>query len=90
MWWAAGSVISGLAVCGLLYRIVTLVYGKLHSCASWPAATVFRNSIALLVIAHPDDESMFFTPTMRALITSGWRLHVLCISRGKFRDQCLF
>ncbi|VFQ94413.1 unnamed protein product [Cuscuta campestris] len=36
----------------------------------------------LLVIAHPDDESMFFTPTINHLISKGHNLHILCISTG--------
>ncbi|KAI8022379.1 N-acetylglucosaminyl-phosphatidylinositol de-N-acetylase [Camellia lanceoleosa] len=37
---------------------------------------------ALLVIAHPDDESMFFTPTVNYLTSRGHNLHILCISTG--------
>ncbi|XP_047307687.1 N-acetylglucosaminyl-phosphatidylinositol de-N-acetylase-like [Impatiens glandulifera] len=36
----------------------------------------------LLVIAHPDDESMFFTPTINYLISLGHNLHILCLSNG--------
>ncbi|XP_051117309.1 probable N-acetylglucosaminyl-phosphatidylinositol de-N-acetylase [Andrographis paniculata] len=36
----------------------------------------------LLVIAHPDDESMFFAPDIGYLISQGHNLHVLCISTG--------
>jgi N-acetylglucosaminylphosphatidylinositol deacetylase len=35
-----------------------------------------------LVIAHPDDECMFFTPTVAHLVASGWQVHVLCLSSG--------
>ena len=31
---------------------------------------------ALLVTAHPDDETMFFTPAVRALMRKGTQLHV--------------
>lgn len=37
-----------------------------------------------LVIAHPDDEAMFFVPTIVALQSSGVRVHVLCLSDGNF------
>lgn len=47
-----------------------------------PIAT--RN--ALIVTAHPDDECMFFGPTIRALSSSKHRLHVLCLSTGIFLD----
>lgn len=36
----------------------------------------------LLVIAHPDDESMFFGPTILFLASEGHNLHVLCMSTG--------
>ncbi|CAI5438396.1 unnamed protein product [Caenorhabditis angaria] len=38
----------------------------------------------LLIIAHPDDETMFFSPTIRALVNAGHRIFVLCISNGNF------
>uniref|UniRef100_A0A6P3ZUA8 N-acetylglucosaminylphosphatidylinositol deacetylase n=1 Tax=Ziziphus jujuba TaxID=326968 RepID=A0A6P3ZUA8_ZIZJJ len=36
----------------------------------------------LLVIAHPDDESMFFSPTINYLTSRGHNLHILCLSIG--------
>ncbi|KAK3231982.1 hypothetical protein Dsin_003863 [Dipteronia sinensis] len=36
----------------------------------------------LLVIAHPDDESMFFSPTINYLISRGHNVHILCMSTG--------
>lgn len=36
----------------------------------------------LLVVAHPDDESMFFSPTISYLTSRGYNLHVLCLSIG--------
>ncbi|XP_052175190.1 uncharacterized protein LOC127790021 isoform X2 [Diospyros lotus] len=36
----------------------------------------------LLVIAHPDDESMFFTPTINYLMSRRHNLRMLCISTG--------
>ncbi|XP_074307142.1 uncharacterized protein LOC141642281 isoform X1 [Silene latifolia] len=36
----------------------------------------------LLVIAHPDDESMFYTPTINYLTSRGHDIHVLCLSTG--------
>lgn len=38
----------------------------------------------LLVIAHPDDETMFFSPTIRELVSAGIRIYVLCLSTGNF------
>ncbi|XP_042503549.1 N-acetylglucosaminyl-phosphatidylinositol de-N-acetylase-like isoform X2 [Macadamia integrifolia] len=36
----------------------------------------------LLVIAHPDDESMFFLPVIFYLTSKGHNLHLLCMSTG--------
>lgn len=36
----------------------------------------------LLVIAHPDDECMFFSPTVINLTANGNRVSVLCLSNG--------
>ncbi|KAL5216269.1 hypothetical protein ABZP36_007670 [Zizania latifolia] len=36
----------------------------------------------LLVLAHPDDESMFFTPTILFLKSKGHNIHILCMSQG--------
>ncbi|CAN0239261.1 unnamed protein product, partial [Ascophyllum nodosum] len=37
-----------------------------------------------VVIAHPDDESMFFTPALSTLKQQGKRVLVLCLSSGNF------
>ena len=39
---------------------------------------------ALLVTAHPDDESMFFMPTILELRARGWRVGLLCLSNGDY------
>ena len=44
----------------------------------------FRDAKAVLfVTAHPDDETMFFAPTILNLIASGISVHLLCLSNGK-------
>ncbi|KAK3242167.1 hypothetical protein CYMTET_48125 [Cymbomonas tetramitiformis] len=35
-----------------------------------------------LITAHPDDESMFFAPTIVSLIAAGLPVHILCLSTG--------
>jgi len=37
---------------------------------------------ALILTAHPDDEVMFFTPTILALLDAGWEVDALCLSNG--------
>ncbi|KAG7394937.1 N-acetylglucosaminyl-phosphatidylinositol de-N-acetylase [Phytophthora boehmeriae] len=46
---------------------------------------------ALLVTAHPDDESMFFLPLVNSLQQQNtgdygeiWQIHLLCLSRGNY------
>jgi N-acetylglucosaminylphosphatidylinositol deacetylase len=44
------------------------------------APSGWRN--VLLVTSHPDDESMFFGPTIQTLHRLGAHVHVLCLSNG--------
>ena len=41
-------------------------------------------SIHVLVIAHPDDESMFFIPTIKSLIHAGKTVWCLCLTTGDY------
>ena len=38
----------------------------------------------LLVTAHPDDECMFFTPSVRHFVSKGDRVDLLCLSTGNY------
>jgi len=38
----------------------------------------------LLVVAHPDDESMFFSPTICSLLEQQQTIHILSLSNGNF------
>ncbi|XP_050251814.1 uncharacterized protein LOC126698550 isoform X1 [Quercus robur] len=42
----------------------------------------FQKRNVLLVVAHPDDESMFFSPTISYITARGHNLHILCLSIG--------
>jgi N-acetylglucosaminylphosphatidylinositol deacetylase len=44
---------------------------------------------ALLLTAHPDDEVMFFAPTLMALVAAGWEVSGLCLSTGERGDVAL-
>nr|KAF6284010.1 phosphatidylinositol glycan anchor biosynthesis class L [Pipistrellus kuhlii] len=46
-----------------------------------------RGGRALLVIAHPDDEAMFFAPTLLGLARLGRQLFLLCFSAGNYYNQ---
>jgi hypothetical protein len=43
-----------------------------------------ESKTALILTAHPDDEVMFFTPTILALLAAGWEVGGLCLSNGQF------
>ncbi len=43
-----------------------------------------KASRVLLVIAHPDDEVMFFTPLLRYLQSTSAIVSILCLSDGNF------
>lgn len=42
-----------------------------------------ESKTALVLTAHPDDEVMFFTPTILALLAAGWEVGALCLSNGE-------
>ncbi|GMT28444.1 hypothetical protein PFISCL1PPCAC_19741, partial [Pristionchus fissidentatus] len=45
------------------------------------------SSRLLLIIAHPDDETMFFSPLIRNALRCGSRVFVLCLSSGDFYGE---
>ena len=49
---------------------------------------ILRNKRICLLIAHPDDEAMFFSPTVAALTAPelGNHLSILCFSSGRHRS----
>ena len=42
------------------------------------------NTIFVFVFAHPDDESMFFLPTIRSLVDAGQTVWFLCLTTGNY------
>ncbi|CAH1435175.1 unnamed protein product [Lactuca virosa] len=66
----------------------------LHS-SFYPNQSPFLNNNAgsiqkknvLLVIAHPDDESMFFSPTINQLTSRGHNVHILCMSTDVRKEE---
>mmetsp|Transcript_2853 Transcript_2853/g.6065 ORF Transcript_2853/g.6065 Transcript_2853/m.6065 type:complete len:328 (+) Transcript_2853:34-1017(+) len=47
-------------------------------------ATTTLPPIFVLVFAHPDDESMFFLPTIRSLVDAGQTVWFLCLTSGGY------
>jgi len=42
------------------------------------------NSCVLVLTAHPDDEVMFFAPTIMSLADKGYKIALVCLSAGDF------
>lgn len=47
-----------------------------------PRSNIINQPKALLVTAHPDDELMFFYPTIDNLIKNNVEIHILCLTNG--------
>ncbi|XP_024535171.1 N-acetylglucosaminyl-phosphatidylinositol de-N-acetylase-like isoform X1 [Selaginella moellendorffii] len=82
---AGGVALAILSGSVLLLVLLSLpVAGYFFSPRSLPQGTnAARKRNVLLVIAHPDDESMFFGPTLLGLASTGaYNVRVLCLSSG--------
>ena len=68
-------------VLALLLPIVLWLYTSYMSSTAFPT---LRGKRICLLIAHPDDEAMFFGPTVLALADPdlGNHLKILCLSNG--------
>lgn len=83
---AAGPWGWGLAMLLLLLLAVLRCAARRQRSRSAAGSTVVSRDdgvSALLVTAHPDDEVMFFAPTLLCLGRAGARLAVLCCSAGE-------
>lgn len=83
---ASGSNGGGILTFFLLLVVVPLllyVYTAAVAAAQFPQ---LRNKRICLLIVHPDDEAMFFAPTVLALARAetGNHVKILCLSSGGF------
>lgn len=67
-------------LCPAALSLVALLCYIFTRFSRWPGKSP---ASALVVIAHPDDETMFFVPSIRALIEHGTSVHILCLSTGQ-------
>ncbi|KAG8590603.1 hypothetical protein GDO81_006807 [Engystomops pustulosus] len=74
-----------------LVAVITVLWWV---CSSWREAVCGRGAALLpgvraplLLIAHPDDECMFFAPTILTLVQGQRPLSVLCCSTGNYYNQ---
>eukprot|EP00960_Hanusia_phi_P067688 766680-Hanusia_phi.AAC.8 len=75
-WWIGAVVVAAIAV-----SIMRIIF-KVRSQEAFIRNFKEEGDI-LLVIAHPDDEAMFFTPTILALKDSV-KIHVMSLSNGDY------
>ncbi|KAI0103119.1 LmbE-like protein [Hypoxylon sp. NC0597] len=75
--------LSTLPTLGVLAVVLPLLYIYTASVAQMRLPTL-RNKRICLLIAHPDDEAMFFAPTVLALTRpdNGNHVKILCLSSG--------
>ncbi|XP_056415198.1 N-acetylglucosaminyl-phosphatidylinositol de-N-acetylase [Hyla sarda] len=78
----------------LAVAVVVLVAVLWWLCSSWRDAVCSRAvgllpgvRAPLLLIAHPDDECMFFAPTIFGVLQGQRPLSVLCCSTGNYYNQ---
>lgn len=71
------------------YAFLQLTANSTNSARSSRSTDQLRKKRVCLVIAHPDDECMFFGPIVRALTRpcSHNQLYVLCLTTGNFYGQ---
>lgn len=60
----------------LIAWCLKLILSRSSSSSEWP------NRTTLLITAHPDDECMFFAPTIIHLLSLDQKLILLCLSEG--------
>jgi N-acetylglucosaminylphosphatidylinositol deacetylase len=66
-----------------LFVLLFIIYPRFYF---FPKISKSRD-VVLLVIAHPDDESMFYLPSIRAFKNSGYRIALLCLTNGNGNDS---
>ena len=78
-----------IAVIGILFLAIILEYLKKAKTEYMFEVSDIKKDLPLvgsviLIIAHPDDEIMFWTPTISALISYNIPMKILCLSNGNY------
>ncbi|XP_020975578.1 probable N-acetylglucosaminyl-phosphatidylinositol de-N-acetylase isoform X2 [Arachis ipaensis] len=88
--------IASLILVTWIVSLFTILILSFFPFTNLRAAPLRKRNNVLLVIAHPDDESMFFTPTINFLTSRRHNVQVLCLSigdadgKGNIRKKELF
>lgn len=70
----------------VLYELVCLLFFYMVTVRMRTKGKLFPNvRRVLLITAHPDDECMFFGPTIMKLQQEGSQIFLLCLSTGMFK-----
>lgn len=65
--------------------VTSLLLYAYHSLVHYQRSVPFTANNVLLLTAHPDDECMFFGPTLTSLrALTNVNIHVLCLSTGDY------
>ncbi|XP_048751723.2 N-acetylglucosaminyl-phosphatidylinositol de-N-acetylase-like [Ostrea edulis] len=67
----------------ILSLILYMFVGFLKNLSITPKVPISVQKV-LIITAHPDDECMFFSPTIQSFVNSGHFVHVLCLSNGNY------
>ncbi|OXA38123.1 N-acetylglucosaminyl-phosphatidylinositol de-N-acetylase [Folsomia candida] len=87
-----------ILIYSIIYTVTFLTWGKRSSpglwgwkgvCSKRRVTTTTKKCRVLLAIAHPDDEVMFFGPTILNLLRDGHSVYILCFSYGDSEGQGL-
>ena len=80
---------TSISVFGILLLGIIIQYLKSKKINSMFEVNNIKNELSsigsvLLIIAHPDDEIMFWTPTIKSLISYNIPMKILCLSNGNY------
>jgi len=84
-WMIAAAVVIGSIVYKMVYGTTC---GNVESCRvddSNATDSKKKKKKVLVVTAHPDDECMFFAPTILGLRKKGIEVNLLCMTTGTVR-----
>ena len=74
----------------LVFNIILVCYFKLKRKSREFVAEItkkLKNKEVLILIAHPDDETIFFFPTMKCLLSKYAKINILCLSNGDYYNE---
>lgn len=65
--------------------VVCFIYVKFAAMNRFSRSALKQN--VLFIIAHPDDECMFFAPTILTLLREGHNVYLVCVTKGDHYGQ---